>query len=109
MSEATTHEANGAAIPSDVLAYCRQRQLLPLLDIALDLAKQCFLPPALEVRMECDPESGDPWVVVQLQVTGDADQRRDAYRDYGRQWLRWAPGPERFAIRLAYGLAWARV
>ena len=88
-------------LPPEVLAFCRQHELLPFVEGALALAESSFSPAPLSVVLDEDYETGEERVVIEAAVDMTSDQAAERYDAYVRQWVAFAPPYARYRVGLS--------
>jgi hypothetical protein len=105
LPQAQETSSNGAVqLPDDVAVFCRRKGLLTYVPMATDLVTTCFGLHEMSFEIEIDPETGEDWLVIHVEVRGNRHDVLAAYRNYSRQWVRSVPWPERNLICLSYNI-----
>ena len=86
---------------SDVISFCRRRNLTDSLMLALELVLRHMGPLSpIEVTVERDPESDEDWLTLDVKV-----EERDVlerYMRYGDEWERSVGADQAGSIRLSF-------
>jgi hypothetical protein len=74
-------------IPADVLAFCQEHGVEPILHSAIRLLQETFPESPIEISLMhgCDCEGS--WVVVESLVRGDRKEAFERHRGFLRQWV----------------------
>jgi hypothetical protein len=87
-------------LSDEVVAFCRNNDLLDHLGRAIDLARQYFsIVGDPVVRLEQDPEVDEWYLDLVIRVAGDEDACARADREYLRSWALSTPWPAVHLIR----------
>lgn len=93
-------------LSEEVLEFCSQHRLFAYLQLAVKLAHQSFPSAAsVLVEKECDPESGDEWLLLTAQLHGQVEAVLRQYDTYTRRFIDSVPWPQRNKIRFNYDLS----
>jgi hypothetical protein len=85
--------------------FCVRHELSTHLRVAIGLLKGAFpYVERLNLQLERDPETGDEWVLIELNVSGDVDDVLRRYNHYTDLLVKSVPWPERHKIRIAYNI-----
>ncbi len=92
-------------IPMQILSFCQEKDILRYLPVALSLIEENF-PSVKQVSFEVeqDPEAGEEWLAIRIQLLGQTSEILDLYDKYTDSWVSGAPWPERSLIRLSYDI-----
>jgi len=85
--------------------FCTFHGLAAHLRGAIGLLKSSF--PSVErlnLQLERDPETGDEWILIEFDVSGDVDEVLQKYDHYTDLLVKSVPWPERDRIRIAYNI-----
>jgi len=106
MASTVRTKRSRASLPTDLQAFCKRLGITRYVPVALRLLKECF-PKVRDLQMypECDPESGEEWLVLQIRVPGSVDEVRRQYDDYTRKKIVAIPPRHIASIRLHHYLA----
>lgn len=95
----------GLVLSEEVLQFCSQHRLLAYLLFVAKLVNKCFPSLiALEVEMECDPESDDEWLHLTARLHESVETVLTWYDTYTRRFINAVPWPQRNKIRFSYDL-----
>lgn len=93
------HFAERIELSAEADALCRKHGLATYLELAADLAKECFEPMRVSFEFAQDPEFDDQWICMLLDVHGTVESLLAADRKFTSEWVARVPPPERFMIR----------
>ena len=85
--------------------FCGRHELSTHLHVAIGLLKTSF--PSVErfsLQLERDPETGDEWILINFDVTGEVEEVLRWYDHYTELFVKSVPWPERDRIRIAYNI-----
>jgi hypothetical protein len=90
-------------IPKGLRPLCRRLGITRYVPIALRLLEECF-PRMRELHMypECDPESGEEWLVLQIRVPGTYEDVQRQYRHFNDRRAKVFPPRHVASIRLMH-------
>jgi len=89
-------------LPADVLAFCRQHNLLDFVDEAVRLVENSFSPAAAPaIVLDEDYETGEKRVVIEVVTEKTADEAVEQYDAYVRQWVAFATPDARSRVSLS--------
>jgi len=101
----TTTVQSTQNVPKDVLAFCSKSNLAPYLDLALQLARECFDPVRrLNLEIEFDPDTDEERVIVEVGIEMPVNEVLERNSEYTSQWVAQAPLEARQKIRLLYNI-----
>ncbi len=90
----------------DVRVFCKHHAITADLEKAVELARDCFsIVGTPAARFEQDPEEGDSYVVLEVQVQGDENECAESHMRYMSTWANSVGWPEVHFIRLVYDIA----
>jgi hypothetical protein len=92
------------ALPADAEDFCRKNGLERYLEIAVELAEECFQTLAMSLSFVEDPECDDRWITLRLDVRGTVESVVAAKKRYSSEWVSRVLWPERFMIRLSLNI-----
>lgn len=97
---------NLSQIPSRVLYFCYQQQILHDLPIAIDIIERSFFTTINEIKMEpeIDSETGEEWLEFKIRVKGEVEEVLDRYDKYTDQFVSLLPWSVRYKMRLSYNI-----
>jgi hypothetical protein len=100
------HLQNLSQIPSRVLYFCYQQQVLLHLPTAIDIIKKSFFTTINEIEMEpeIDPETGEEWLEFKIRIKGEAEEVLQSYNEYTQRLVSQLPSSTRYKMRLAYNI-----
>jgi hypothetical protein len=101
-----THLENLSQIPSRVLYFCYQQQILGYLAIATEIIEKSFLTTISEIGMEpeIDSETGEEWLEFKIRIKGEVEEVLDRYDKYTERLVSLLPGSARYKMRLSYNI-----
>jgi hypothetical protein len=85
--------------------FCVRYELSTHLRVAIGLLKTSF--PSVErlnLQLERDPETGDEWILINFDVTGEVEDVLSRYDHYTELFVKSVPWPDRDKIRIAYNI-----
>ena len=85
--------------------FCGRHELSAHLRAAIGLLKASF--PSVErlnLQLERDPETGDEWILINFDVSGEVEDVLCKYDHYTDLLVKSVPWPERDRIRIAYNI-----
>lgn len=93
-------------IPSQVLYFCYQREMLRHLPIAIDIIEESFLTTINEVELEPerDSETGEEWLEFRVSIKGEVDEVLEKYDRYTERLVTSLPLSARYSMRLSYNI-----
>jgi hypothetical protein len=93
-------------IPSEVLYFCFQQQILRHLPIVIEVIEKNFLITTNEIEMkpEIDPETGEEWLDFNIRVKGEVNEVLDKYDKYTDLLVSSVPSSARYYMRLSYNI-----
>ena len=87
----------------EVKNFCRRFGITRYVPVVFHLVEESFLCVARpEIYPECDPETGEEWLVIRVTVKGPLEEVLDQYREYTKKKVEKVPFPHRDAIRLMH-------
>ena len=91
------------SLPKEIRDFCKRLGITRYVPIALRLLEECF-PRMWDLKMypECDPESGEEWLVLQIRVPGSAEQVDNQYDQYTARKIKALPIRHIASIRLMH-------
>ncbi len=88
-------------LPEDVREFCERHALFDHLARAMELARQYFTIVGEPVVVyEQDPDNGEEYLVLEIQVPGSVSERVESRFRFGGAWTQFASLPEVRLIRL---------
>ena len=101
------HLENLSEIPSSVLFFCYQQQILRHLPTAVDIIEKSFLTTINKIDMEpeIDPETGEEWLELKIKIKGEVEEVLDEYDKYTDLLVSSIPSSARYHMRLSYNIA----
>ena len=91
-----TPQASVPVIPPEVLSFCMKEEILNYVSVATETVKRNFQQVEdSELVVEEDPETGEKWVLVSINVHGDVEEVLNQYEDYTEDWVSGVPWPQR--------------
>jgi hypothetical protein len=92
-------------VPDDVLRFAEKHELLPYLETAILLVRECFssvkkIQLAYEIDWEAENES---WIAVNIQAPGKADKVLQQYLRFNQQMIQQIPPAKSDKILLGIG------
>ncbi len=95
--------SDGTDLPPEVQRFCETNNLLPYLPAAVELTKRLFpSKTAPTTHLECDPNTGERWVTIDVTADGSTEELLDSEDEYIDEFVAVVPWPERDMIRLSY-------
>jgi len=93
-------------IPSEVLYFCFQQQILRHLPIAIEVIEKSFLTTINEIEMkpEIDPETAEEWLDFKIRIKGEVEEVLDRYDKYTESFVSILPCSARYKMRLSYNI-----
>jgi len=93
-------------IPSEVLYFCFQQQILRHLPIAIEVIEKSFLTTINEIEMkpEIDPETVEEWLDFKIRIKGEVEEVLDRYDKYTESLVSLLPCSARYKMRLSYNI-----
>ena len=92
-------------IPQDVQEFCTSHGLAGDLQTSVTLAREVFAPSSrVVVTLEGDPETGEEYIVVQVDVTMAVDEALRRNRGYTSRWIQAASEKGRENIRFLFSI-----
>jgi hypothetical protein len=85
--------------------FCGRHELSTHLHVAIGLLRTSF--PSVDrfnLQIERDPETGDEWILINFDVTGEIEDVLLWYDRYTELFVKSVPWPERDKIRMAYNI-----
>jgi len=100
------HLENLSQIPSSVLYFCYQQQILRHLPTAVDIIGKSFLTTInkIEMELEIDPETGEEWLEFKIKIKGEVEEDLDRYDKYTERLVSTLPCLARYKMRLSYNI-----
>jgi len=99
-------EAMTVTLSGHVMEFCRRHGLLQALLTAIALVETSFfLVDVTGIEIDEDPETGERWATINIDVVGDIESVLDQYDKYSERWVNSVQWPERGMIRLSYDIA----
>jgi hypothetical protein len=91
-------------IPSEVLYFCYQQQILPYVPVAMDVIERSFLTTITELKTvpEKDSETGEEWLELKIKIKGEVKEVLDTYDKYTDLLVSSLPWSVRYKMRLSY-------
>jgi hypothetical protein len=88
-------------LSEEVREFCEHHALFGHLAKAMELARQCFTTVGEPVVVfEQDPDNGEEYLVLEIQVPGDVSERVESRFRFAGAWTQFADLPEVRLIRL---------
>jgi len=101
-----TADVRVESIESDeVKGFCEEHDLLQYLISVIDMVRE-FFPTIQELSLEKeeDPESGEEWIVIDINVRGGIEEVLENYNNYITMFVSVIPCSEREKIILSYNI-----
>jgi hypothetical protein len=100
------HVENLSQIPSRVLYFCYQQQILRHLPITIEIIEKSFFTTINEIEMELekDPETGEEWLDFKIRIKGEVEEVLDRYDKYTERLVSLLPCSARYKMRLSYNI-----
>jgi hypothetical protein len=91
-------------IPSEVLYFCFQQEILQHLPITIEIIEKSFFTTIDKVEMapEIDPETGEEWLDFKIRIKGEVKEVLDRYDKYTEYSISSLPWSSRYKMRLSY-------
>jgi hypothetical protein len=91
-------------IPSEVLYFCYQQQILQYVPVTIDVIERSFSTTITEVKMvpEKDSETGEEWLELKIRIKGEVKEVLDNYDKYTDLLVSSLPWSARYKMRLSY-------
>jgi len=101
---APIHLEKLSQIPSEVLYFCFQQQILRYVPVAIDVIERSFSTTITELRMvpERDSETGEEWLELRIRIKGEVKEVLDNYDKYTDYLVSSLPWSARYKMRLSY-------
>jgi hypothetical protein len=98
--------ATNTSIPPEVRDFCASRDLIPSLELALNLVGEAFPDSlAISVSMEDDPDSDHRWVLIEFVARGSVAEVHARFRECSRKMTHALGLPAATLIRPGYRVA----
>ncbi len=106
MRSTTNKKKRTVKMTPKLRAFCDRLQITPYVDPVIDIAAECFeLVGPIKLRLECDPETGEEWLVVDVHVRGPVAGVTEQYHRYTDRKLAALPVAKADRIRLSHHIA----
>jgi hypothetical protein len=93
--------ATETPLSEEVREFCERHALIDHLVKAMELARECFtIVGEPGVQLEQDPEDGDEYLVLDIQVRSSVSECVESNVRFARAWTEFAELPEIRLIRL---------